>query len=320
MNNTEITESCFGSHTSHTSKLIYNEGKVITAVISLYLSIPLSILATTGNGLILYAIFTTNALQRPSTLLLAFIAITDFLAGILPIPASIAIRIMEARTALIPCPLRLAYRYILGPLTTVSFLMIGSLNVDMLLAAFFPLKYNTWQLKKIYAWIFATFWFLPISLQVLMLSKIIETDTARKCVSVVLFFAVICIVLSLLGIYKIIRRSDASVGDLLSHSAVEHRRKTQKRKLKTLVVVTLFFIVCHLPNAIVLQFEINEDSSVFYHAFRYSAILAFLNSSLNPIIFCYRNVDIRRVVLETLFTVTSRIRKGARIILVKPKI
>ena len=317
MNNTEITESCFGSHTS---KLIHNEGKVITAIVSLYLSIPLSILATTGNGLILYAVFTTNALQRPSKLLLAFIAITDFLAGILPIPASIAIRIMEARTVMIPCSLHLAYRYIFGTLTTVSFLMIGSLNMDMLLASSFPLKYNTWQLKKMYTCIFATFWFFPISLQVLMLSKIIETDTARKCVSVLLSFTVTCIVLSQVGFYQITRRSNSRVGDLLSQSIVERRKRKQKQRLKTLVWVTLFFIACHLPNAIVLQFQVNENSSVFYHAFRYSAILAFLNSSLNPFIFCYRHVDIRRVVLETLFKITSKVRMGARIILVEPQI
>ena len=307
MNETKIIESCFGFHTS---KPIYDEGKVVTAIVSLYLSIPLSILAIIGNGLILYAIFTTNALQKPSNLLLAFVGSTDLLAGILPIPVNIAIRIMEARNALIPCPLRLAYRYIFGPLTTVSFLMIGLLSIDMFLVCSFPLKYNTWQLKKIYTWIFTSFWFFPIFLQVLMVSKTIETDAARKCVSVVLSLTVICIVLSHVGIYRIIRKRNSNVEDLLSQEAVEHRRKKQRRASKTLVMVTFFFLVCHLPNAVVLQFRLNEDSPVFYHAFRYSAILAFLNSSLNPMIFCFRKEDVRRVVLQILFTATSRVRQG----------
>lgn len=299
MNNTEIAKSCFGFQTSKPS---YSEGKVITAIISLYLSIPLSILATTGNGLILYAVFTTNALKKPSNLLLAFIAIMSLLAGVLPVP----------------CSLRLAYRYLFGLLTAVSFFVIGSLSMDMLLACSFPLKYTTWQMKKIYTWIFAAFWFFPIIVLVLMVSKIIETDAARRCVSVALSIAFICIILSFSGVYRIIRKRNVSVGDLLSQAAVEDSRKKERRALKTLVVVALCFLVCHLPNAIVLQFELNEDSSAFYHAFRYSAILAFSNSSLNPIIFCYCRKDIRRVVLETLFAVTSRVRQGGSIILGKP--
>lgn len=315
MNNTEIAKSCFGFQTSKPS---YSEGKVITAIISLYLSIPLSILATTGNGLILYAVFTTNALKKPSNLLLAFIAIMSLLAGVLPVPMSIAIRIMEANNAVTPCSLRLAYRYLFGLLTAVSFFVIGSLSMDMLLACSFPLKYTTWQMKKIYTWIFAAFWFFPIIVLVLMVSKIIETDAARRCVSVALSIAFICIILSFSGVYRIIRKRNVSVGDLLSQAAVEDSRKKERRALKTLVVVALCFLVCHLPNAIVLQFELNEDSSAFYHAFRYSAILAFSNSSLNPIIFCYCRKDIRRVVLETLFAVTSRVRQGGSIILGKP--
>ena len=116
MNNTKIIESCYGFQTS---KPIYDTGKVATAIVSLYISIPLSILATTGNGLILYAVYTTNALQKPSSLLFAFIAMTDILEGIVPIPLGIAISVLEMKSALTPCTLRITYGVAHVLLTTV---------------------------------------------------------------------------------------------------------------------------------------------------------------------------------------------------------
>ena len=314
MNKTKIIASCYGFQSS---KPIYNEGKVITAIISLYFSIPLSILATIGNALILYAVRTTHELQKPLNLLLAFIAITDLLAGILAMPMSIAIRLLEAKNVLAPCSIRVAYRVIVVPLTTVSFLMMGSLSIDSLLACSFPLKHRTWQLKEIYKWIFITSWLIPSSILTLTALEVIEADSGRRCLSVIFFLTIVCITFSKLRIYCITRANNSAVGDMLSQAAFEQRRKKQKRLLKTLVAVILFFLVCHLPNAIVLQLQLNEDSSDFYYAFRYSAILTFLNSSLNPIIFCYRREDMRMVVLETLFALTSKLRRGERILSVE---
>ena len=306
MSNTEIIDSCYGFQTS---KPIYNEGKVITAVVSLYLSIPLSILATIGNGLILYAVFTTNALQKASNLALAFIAITDLAAGILSMPLGIAISILEMKSALTPCALRITYVVIHVLLTTLSFLMMGLLNMDMLLACSFPIKYKTWQLKKIYKWIFETVWFISIVIEVLFLSKILETDQARMILSVACLVTVTCMVSSKFRIYHIICSSNTRVHDMISQAAAEHRRKKQKKLLKTLVVITAFFLVCQFPRAIVLQFQLNEDSTSFYHALRYSTILVYVNSSLNPIIVCYRKEGIKRVILETLFMVVAKIRQ-----------
>ena len=317
MNDTKIIDSCFGFQTS---KPIHSEGKVITSIVSLYLSIPLSILATIGNGLILHAVFTTNSLQKPSNLLLAFIAITDLLTGVLPMPMTVAIRILEATKALTPCTLRVTSRLIVVSLTTLSFLTMGSLSIDCLLACSFPTKYRTWQLKKIYGWIFAMSWFIPVLLFTLSIAKIIEPDIGRRCLSVILFVNVICIVLSNLRTYAIIRAQNSSVGDILSQAAAEQRRKKQKRLLNTLVMVTSFFLACNLPNIIVLLFQLNEESSAFYHTFRYSSVLTFLNSALNPILFCYRKEDIRRVVLQTLFTLISMLRKGHRTTMVEPQI
>ena len=151
------------------------------------------------------------------------------------------------------------------------------------------------------------------------MSKIIEPDNGRRCLSVILFGAVVSIVLSNVRIYGIMRVKNFSAQDMLSRAAVEQRRRKQKRLLKTLVMVTLFFLVCHLPNAIVLQIQLNEDSTAFYYALRYSSIFTFLNSSCNPIIVCYRKENIRRVVSETLFTVISKVRRRGKVMSVGPR-
>ena len=315
MNLTNIN-SCYGFQASDP---IYDKGKVVNAIVLMYLSIPLSILAAVGNGLILYAILTTKALQKAPNVLLAFIAITDFLAGILAIPMNTAIRTLEAKSTLTPGIVRLAYRSIVVPLTSLSFLTIGSLSIDRLLACSFPLKYRTWELTQTYRWIFAFSWCLSIFLMALGMSKIIEPDTSRRCLSVILFAAVVSIILSNWRIYGIVRAKNVSAQNMLSRAAVEQRRKKQKRLLKTLAMVTLFFLVCHLPNAIVLQISLNEDSTAFYYALRYSSILTFLNSSLNPIIVCYRKDNIRRVVSETLSIVISKVRRRGKVMSAGPR-
>ena len=72
--------------------------------------------------------------------------------------------------------------------------------------------------------------------------------------------------------------------------------------------VYLVFTVCHLPNICVLIIiaSTSEPRNDLQHLHSYTLILLFLNSTLNPLIYCWKVKQIRHTVIATLRNILSR--------------
>ena len=72
--------------------------------------------------------------------------------------------------------------------------------------------------------------------------------------------------------------------------------------------VYLVFTVCHLPNICVLIIiaSTSEPRNDLQHLHSYTLILLFLNSTLNPPIYCWKVKQIRHTVIATLRNILSR--------------
>ena len=281
---------------------------MIMAAFSIYLSIPFSILATLGNGLVLYSISTSASLQKPSNNLLAFLAVTDVLNGILSLPLNIALRAMEMKHIQIPCYLMVSYKVIIHLLVAVSVLMISLLSIDRCFAITNFTKYKSMNVMKAYKIVYIVFWLYPIVIMGLWVFSIVQLEILRRPLSVMLSIVLISVVVPNIMVFHEIRSSNLTIANTVSQQILSQRKRQQKRSAVTLLKIVGIFFLCYLPRVIHLQLKLNSQSAAFYHSERITALLGFSNSVINPFLYCYRKDDIRTRVLELIRSLLTRIQ------------
>ena len=90
---------------------------------------------------------------------------------------------------------------------------------------------------------------------------------------------------------------------------------TRKIRQRTLVSVTLnrdkpvysalwvqvTLVVCYLPSGIIVALQPQRGKSLsIHHDLEFTATLVYLNSSLNPFLYCWKIREVRQAVKETL--------------------
>ena len=81
----------------------------------------------------------------------------------------------------------------------------------------------------------------------------------------------------------------------------------QRKSAVSAFYVYLVFLFCCLPEYCVgLTFLISPRSSVLKDLHLYTRTLVFLNSSLNPVIYCWRMRHIRQAIIDTLRNISPR--------------
>ena len=74
-----------------------------------------------------------------------------------------------------------------------------------------------------------------------------------------------------------------------------------KKAMSTAIWLQLAVVACYLPHGIVVaSVTSNGLSSPFLHASNYTVTLVYLNSSLNPILYCWKIEEIRQAVKDTI--------------------
>ena len=75
-------------------------------------------------------------------------------------------------------------------------------------------------------------------------------------------------------------------------------RKAEKSSLATFYIY-LVYLACYLPIACVVLAKVNSKTALYFT----SATLVYLNSSLNPLIYCWKMRHIRQTVMNILRTI-----------------
>ena len=79
------------------------------------------------------------------------------------------------------------------------------------------------------------------------------------------------------------------------------RFTTEQRQANTIAIVVVTLILCYLPQIVLLTIRASYgDNRDLLNIDAWADLLVFLNSSLNPLIYCHRNKDIR-LALKSIF-------------------
>jgi len=260
----------------------------------------LSITAFLGNAFILVALRKDSSLHPPSKLLLRCLAITDLCVGLISKPQVIIYWITLVGEYRNICPFVSTAAVITGLiLSGVSLLTVTVISVDRLLTLLLGLRYRqVATLKRTYA-ILITFWVVSTALTLICFWNL--SITLWSSVLVVL----LCLVTSIISyttIFFILRRRQVQLQDQSQQpnqtSPLNIAR--YKKAVSSAIWLQVTLVVCYLPLGIVVAlFTSSELSSSVFLANQYTITLVFFNSSLNPILYCWKIEEVRQAVKNT---------------------
>ena len=265
------------------------------------LNILLSVTAFLGNALILIALRKESSLHPPSKALLRCLATTDLCVGLIAEPLNVIYWMSLLNEHWNICRLVSTSVYITSIiLCEISLLTTTAISVDRLLALLLGLRYRqVVTLKRTYV-IVVTFW---------VVSPVFSTAYFWNLFIMLLFIAVdvsLCLVTSTVSYTKIfltLRHHQAQLQDQTQQpnqtSPLNIAR--YKKAVSSAKWLQMTLVACYLPRAIVAALSTHSELSSFvFLAAKYTQTLVYLNSSLNPILYCWKIGEVRQAVKETI--------------------
>ena len=265
--------------------------------------ICLSITAFMGNSLILVALHKESSLHLPSKLLYRSLAGTDFCVGITVVPfaATHLIAVMNQEWNI--CGYAFDSNFITSYiLCLVSLLTLTAISVDRLLALLLGLRYRqVVTLKRTYLAVIV-FWVVSIVGTTMYFWDPLITSWYGNIV------AVLCQVtsaFSYINIFLTLRHNRAQIQNHVSggqpSQAIPLNIARYRKAVSSALWVQVTLAVCYLPYGIQSAFTPQRGLSLsFYLARQYAATLIYLNSSLNPLLYCWRIREVRQAVKDTI--------------------
>ena len=268
------------------------------------LNIFLSVTAFLGNTLILVALHKETSLHLPSKLLYRNLAITDLCVGIITEPLSVTYwtSVVNKRWDICYYAER-AGDYSGSILCAVSLLTVTAISVDRLLALLLGLRYRqVVTFRKTGITLLGMWIFSILGTSSFLWDPVIHQWYTYSGVSLSLI-ALIC---SNTKIFSILRHNQIQVQNLVVQGqpsqAIPSLNIARYRKaVYSALWVQGAFVICYLPHGIAVALTPEKRMPIsIYLARQYTLCLVYLNSSLNPLLYCWKIREVRQVVKDSI--------------------
>ena len=254
------------------------------------------------NILTIHAMRKTSSLPKPLKTLLLSLAVSDLGVGLLVQPFHIAWMVNPTNFT------GMTSLHIIAPLfVNASFFSVVAISVDRFLAIHLHLRYQEIVTHErvvavvISIWLLSTFFPLIIALRIPQ-DVILVGDTVFAVIFGICF---VCTTLVYCRIYFIARRHTNQIQALQVQQEELNRKMTnfvrQKKSAVSTFYVYLAFLVCCLPEycaSVTAKFlapRSNLNGLVLY-----LGSLMLFNSSLNPVVYCWKMRHVRHAIMDTL--------------------
>ena len=300
-NSTEYENST--SATEVTSWNAFSTSMAILAGLNIFLAITASL----GNALILIALHKVTSIYPPTKLLFRCLAVTDLLVGLISQPLYVTILFRRFTTWNVNVAITLADSFFFALLPAVSLLTSAAISVDRLLALFLGLRYRyTVTLRRVWV-VIVCFWLIS-ALQatgtiIFEYPKLPEMAFWLFCA--LLTLSLLVSVFSYAKIFKTLRYRQVQV----HHNTQQGQRPNgggnqlniarYKKTVYSVAWVQLALLICYFPYNVLgflrLFDKLNNSTeiAILWGSF---VTLVYLNSSLNPALYCWRIRDVRQEV------------------------
>ena len=266
----------------------------LLTVINCAVNVPFSFMAVVGNTLLLAAFITTPAIRSPSSAFLCSLAVSDLLVGLVVQPVYIVYL--------------LKFRALLHPIVWFSIIFLGAvslstmttISLDRFLALYCHMRYPSLMTEKRASYIAVALWVAAfVSTYLYAWSKnlmfLVPADALYLVIST----------FSYTGIYRILRRHQLKIR--VEHQALRNLNNENTRRLisskKSAINTFIFYIfmlLCYSPSFALILVLIARPDLRELSVWNFASTFVFVNSSINPILFCWRLRELRKAVYRVL--------------------
>ena len=274
-------------------------------VLLISLNIFLAITATLGNTLILIALHKVSSIHPPTRFLLRCLAMTDFCVGVIvePLFAAILMGIAGGNWSTIQLTFILFNFIFCG----VSFATATAISVDRLLALLLGLRYrHIVTLRRVRCLVVCFLLTGIVGGFIYLYSR----NSANTAGIVVIITSLFISVFSHAKISLKLRQHQAQVRQHVGHEqandgGIPLNIGRYKKIVCTIAYLQLALFFCYFPQFIFLILATTTNRYKTGSIFHLSALtVVYFNSTLNPILFCWKVREVR----ETLKTTVKQVR------------
>ena len=250
---------------------------------------PLMLACITGNTLILSAILRTPSLRSPSTIFMCSLAFSDLLVGIIVQPVYIAYELKQEP------PLTFAIKVLFIFTGVVSLCTMTAISVDRFMALQFHLRYQCLMTGKRAMYTSLSLWLFGIlSSFVTLWNKTIMFAFLAVGIAICIFISTF----SYTRIYLIVRQHQFQIRAQQQVLRVPMNMVRTKRSAISTFIYYICMILCYTPMLSFMSIVAIRPSLSGLMVWKVGNTFVFMNSSINPILFCWRVRELRRAVLK----------------------
>ena len=277
----------------------FDSSLIVNSVLNAFLSCT----AIMFNIITIHALRKTSSSPKPLKTLLLSLTVSDLGVGLLVQPLNVAHLVKRLKENKNNSTTKDVYNATSFFLACASFLGVTALTVDRFLAIHLHLRYQELVTHKrvvvvvTLIWLFSTM-FSPVWLWNHTIYSTVAGIIATFCLILMAFFY--------WKIFLAVRRHKSQIQVLQGQQVAQNDQvmTNTARQIKSAVgtfYVYLVFLVCYLPYisiiAVYAATGVITPSNPFWE---YTLTLVFLNSSLNPLIYCWKMRHIRHAIINIL--------------------
>ena len=274
-----------------------------TCIANCVFNIFLTYTAFMLNIVTIYAIYKTSTMPKTLKTLLLSLACSDVAVGLFSQPLYTFFLINWLRLHNPDCNTQQVRTISSSLFATASFLSVVTVSVDRFLAVHFHLRYQELVTHRRVVIVVIGIWVHSAFVSLMILWGLLSTRDLIN--SVIGAFSFIITFVVYIRIYLTVRRHKNQI------RSMQIRDETQSEELKSFIVlikstvgifyVYLVFLICYLPFLICMAvIPIYGSSIVLKKLFLFSLTLMYLNSSLNPVVYCWKMKHIRHAIIDIL--------------------
>ena len=260
------------------------------------LNIFLSITAAVGNVLTLVALKNVSSIHPATKLFFRCMVVTDLCVGFLvqPVYATNLIFLAINMKTNVTFYIDEIYGASSFILCSVSVLTSAAISVDRLLALLLGLRYRHVVTLRRVRVVITCFWLIAATTGWL---RVWREDIAIKAASVALILCLITSIFCYTRIHFKLRHQQALIQSNVPHGqqneeGIPLNIARYKKTVSSIMWVQLALVACYVPWGIVAVLDANGIGHVA--AWFTTLTLVMLNSSLNPILYCWKIREVKQ--------------------------
>ena len=255
------------------------------------------------NIVTIYAIYKTSAVAKTLKTLLLSLACSDVAVGLFSQPLYTFFLINWLRLDNPSCNAKQVRTISNSLFSGASFLGVVAVSVDRFLAVHLHLRYQELVTHKRVVVVVITKWLCSAFVSSIASWGLLSTRDLMESVVAAFSFIVTFVVYT--RIYLTVRRHKNQIHSMqvqeVAHSDEIKHFIVLIKSTVSIFYVYLLLLICYLPFFICKAvIRIYGSSIALKQFFLYSSTLIFLNSSLNPVIYCWKMRHVRHAIVNIL--------------------